>query len=197
MAQTEHEDQYERRKVNGVEVVKHRTLESRESKIEAVLAYLREQGVGEDWIDKIISEANQMLEGDPVVAHVRNQAMLALAAKRKAEAVKPPSNGVADRINALTFWLWDSRLIDHFVADLRHDERLIEVKGFALITNLRNRTRAELKQACRYVTELNDQMFERNFTSDQAVREVEARQAQREQPPQYGRQLDRPWSARG
>jgi|GEM_PF-5797314 len=171
-------------------------IESRESKIKAVLEHLRSKGVGEDWIDKIVADINRRMDDDPLVAHARDQATLALAAMRKAEAVKPQSNGVADRINALSFWLWDVRLIEHFVADLRPDERLINVKPFVLETNQRSRTRDELKQACRFVTELNDQMFERQFNSDQAVHELETQQAAQARAPMYGRQSDRPWSAR-
>ena len=71
-------------------------LESREKKIEAVLANLGEQDVGEDWIEKIRSDANAMLERDPVVAYVRDQAGLALRAmrQRRIDAAKPPTNGI-------------------------------------------------------------------------------------------------------
>jgi hypothetical protein len=72
--------------------------------------------------------------------------------------------------------------VDKLTADLQRDEKVIEVKPFAVVTNRRTRTRAELKAAVRTVTQLNDTMFERGFTSDGAVREVEARHNQREQP---------------
>ena len=48
-------------------------LESRESKIRAVLENLRAQGVADDWIEKIVSDANQMIERDPVVARSRDK----------------------------------------------------------------------------------------------------------------------------
>ena len=49
---------------------------------------------------------------------------------------------------------------------------------------------------CRTTAELNDANFERGFTSDEKVHEVEARTAERERPPQYGRQLDLPGGVR-
>lgn len=51
---------------------------------------------------------------------------------------------------------------------------------------MRTRTRDELKRACRQVSEMNDLQFAKNFTSDEAVREAEARLAQREQPAAPG-----------
>jgi hypothetical protein len=107
---------------------------------------------------------------------------LALRQQRIDVARKLQSNGVNENIRALDLLLWDSRLVDKFTADLRPSEKLIEVKGFALVTNMRTRTRDELKRACRQVSEVNDLMFERNFTPDAEVHAAEARQNRREQP---------------
>jgi hypothetical protein len=108
---------------------------------------------------------------------------LALLEQRRTVAQKLQSNGVTENLGAFEYWLWDSRLVDKLTVDLRRDEKVIEVKPFAVVTNQRVRSRSELKQACRYVTELNDTMFERQFTSDQAVREVEARHNQQPASP--------------
>ncbi|MGA7762004.1 MAG: hypothetical protein WCA59_09670 [Candidatus Binataceae bacterium] len=112
------------------------------------------------------------------------KATIALRQQRVDVARKAASNGITENLRALDLFLWDSRLVDHFTAELRQGEKLIEVKGFALVTNQRTRTRDELKRACRQVSEMNDIMFERNFTSDAAVHEVEARHSrQREISP--------------
>lgn len=103
---------------------------------------------------------------------------LALLEQRRTVAQKLASNGVTEHLGAFAYWLWDSQLVDKLITDLQRDEKVIDVKPFAVVTNRRTRTRAELKAAVRTVTQLNDAMFERNFTSDQAVREVEARHNQ-------------------
>lgn len=103
---------------------------------------------------------------------------LALQEHRRTVAQKLQGNGVNENLRALDILLWDSRLVDQFTADLLHGEKLIEVRAFALVTTMRTRSRDELKRACRYVTEMNDAQFERNFTSDEAVHAAEARQNQ-------------------
>ena len=92
--------------------------------------------------------------------------------------------------------MWDSRLIDFFVAGLQRDEKLVEVSGFVLKTNQRSFTRAELKRACRMNVEIDDAAFQKNFTNDDEVHAAEARLAQREPPPVYGRQLSYPGGIR-
>jgi hypothetical protein len=110
------------------------------------------------------------------------QARIALRRRRIDAARRLQSNGVEETRHALDQFLWDSRLVDFFVADLRQGEKLVEVSGFALVTNMRVRTRDELKRACRMSVEMNDANFARNFTSDEKVREVEARLAEVSKP---------------
>lgn len=119
---------------------------------------------------------------DPRFQSVAGGVYKAQIALRQARIPRKESNGVEEYRKALDLFLWDSRLIDFFTAELRQGEKLIEVKAFALVTNMRTRTRDELKRACRQVSEMNDIMFERNFTGDAAVREAEARANYREQP---------------
>ena len=86
-------------------------IETRESKIAAALAVLREQGDdAASWIDKIVADANAMTECDPVVAYVRDQVGQALVALRKSkiEAAKPPSNGINESLSLLDYRCWDS-----------------------------------------------------------------------------------------
>lgn len=136
-----------------------------------------------------IRDIDQKLEAeiakDPLLAYASGlfyKATIRLRQRRIDVARKLQSNGVNENLRALDLFLWDSRLVDHFMAELRQGEKLIEIKAFALVTNMRTRSRDELKRACRQVSEMNDQKFEQNFTSDAAVHEAEARQNQRENP---------------
>jgi hypothetical protein len=115
---------------------------------------------------------------DPLLAFASNlfyRAGIRLRQQRIEVARKLQSNGINENLYSLDILLWDSRLVDQLTVDFRPGEKLIEVKPFALITNQRTRSRDELKRACRQVSEMNDQMYEKNFTGDAAVREAEAR----------------------
>ena len=144
----------------------------------------------ESTIAEIDRGLEAQLQKDPLLMYAGElfyKANLALRRQRIDTARRSQSNGVEANTEALTMLLWDSRLIDFFVADLRQSERLIKVGAFALETNLRIRTRSELRNACRQVSEMNTQQFERGFTSDAEVQAAEQRQAQREQPAAPGR----------
>jgi hypothetical protein len=136
-----------------------------------------------------IAEIDRAIESeiakDPLLAYASNlfyKAGIALRHQRIDVARRLQSNGVTENMSALEYWLWDARLIDTFVANLRQGEKLVEVKGFTLTTNQRVHARAGLKTACRMTVEMNDANFARNFTSDEKVHEVEARHAQLENP---------------
>jgi hypothetical protein len=120
---------------------------------------------------------------DPLLAYASNlfyKANIRLRQQRIEVARKLQSNGINENLYSLDILLWDSRLVDQLTVDFRPGEKLIEVKPFALVTNMRTRTRDELKRACRQLSEMNDTMFARNFTSDAEVHAAEARQRQRE-----------------
>lgn len=114
------------------------------------------------------------------------QARIALRRQRIDTARRLQSDGIAENRQALELFLWDSRLVDFFVADLRQGERLVEVKGFALVTDMRVRSRDELKRACRQTSEMNDIQFQKTFTPDAEVQAAELRQSMRENPIQPG-----------
>lgn len=122
---------------------------------------------------------------DPLLAFASNlfyRAGIRLRQQRIDTARRLQSNGVNENLHTLELYLWDPRLVDQFTADLRQGERLVEVKGFSLVTNHRARSRAEIKSACRMAVEMDSARFERNFTSDEKVREVEARLAEVSKP---------------
>lgn len=161
-------------------------------RIEKMRASLRNE-YGPD-ATTIIAEIDRDLEAqlqkDPLLMYAGDlfyKANIALRKQRIDLARKLQDNGIEQNRHALDLFLWDSRLIDFFVADLRQGEKLVEVKGFALVTTMRTRSRSELKKACRTTSEMNDQMFEKNFTSDEAVHEAEMRASYREQPAAPGR----------
>ena len=134
-------------------------------------------------------QALDALRRDPrfqAIAQEVGKARIALRRARIDTARRLQSNGVEEHRKALDLLLWDSRLVDHFTAELRQGEKLVEVKGFALVTTMRVRSRDELKKACRQTSEMNDLQFAKNFTSDEAVREAETRATYREQPDAPG-----------
>jgi len=139
--------------------------------------------------ENIIAEIDRDLEAqmqkDPFLMYAGElfyKASIGLRRQRIDAARKLQSDGIAENRHALELFLWDSRLIDFFVADLRQGEKLVEVKGFALVTNMRVRSRAELKGACRQTSEMNDQQFQKTFTPDAEVQAAELRQSMRENP---------------
>jgi hypothetical protein len=141
------------------------------------------------------------MEKDPLLMYAGDlfyRASIEMRQKRIALARKLQSDGIAENMSALEYWLWDGRLIDQCRSELRKrpGEKLVQVSGFVLVTNHRSFTRAELKRACRMTVEIDDASFERNFNSDAAVHEVEARAAERERPNPYGRQLNYPGGVR-
>jgi hypothetical protein len=157
------------------------------SRIERMRAALRaEYGPDcESAIAQIDRDLEAQMQKDPLLMYASElfyKANIALRRQRIDTARRLQDSGIAQNRHALELFLWDSRLIDFFVADLRQGEKLVEVKGFALVTTMRTRSRSELKKACRMTVEMNDVAFEKNFTSDEAVREAEARAAYREQP---------------
>jgi hypothetical protein len=174
-------------------------LESREQRINAILRNLLDQGVTQDWVDKIVEGVNSMLERDPVVGYVRDQAMLALTAmrKRKAAAAKAPTNGIDELMSWLEMRFWDGRVLENLRAMLKPGERVQEVDYFVVVTNQRRITRDEAKQFGRTVAETNDAYYARQFTNDDKIREAEAAERSREEPrPQYGRNFDFPGGIR-
>ncbi|MGA8569579.1 MAG: hypothetical protein WB580_17440 [Candidatus Binataceae bacterium] len=160
-------------------------IETRESKINAVLANLREQGVGEDWIAKIVADANSMTERDPVVAHVRNEAMLALAAmrKRKADSAKPPSNGINERLTQLDYQCWlsmEREALLAWAATWAPGETLQTVEWFYLETSMGQRkTRDELNAYLRPPSWSRTDTWLSQFVDDKTVRETLAAAAER------------------
>lgn len=167
-------------------------MESVFSRIEKMRSALRDE-YGPD-ATTIIAEIDRDLEAqmakDPLLMYAGDlffKANIALRRQRIDTARRLQSNGIAENRGALELFLWDSRLVDFFVADLRQGEKLVEVKGFNLVTNMRVRSRSELKAACRQTSEMNDQQFQKTFTSDAEVQAAEARAAYREQPAAPGR----------
>jgi hypothetical protein len=135
-------------------------------------------------------QALEQLRQEPrfqAIAREVGQARIAVRQQRIALARKLQSDGIAENRDALDLFLWDSRLIDFFVAHLRPGEKLVAVTGFTLTTNMQVHTRAQIKTACRMNVEMNDAAFQKNFTSDEAVHEAEARAAYREQVAAPGR----------
>ena len=174
-------------------------LESRESKIRAVLEDLRAQDVADDWIEKIVSDVNQMIERDPVVAYVRDQAGRALRAmrQRKIDAARAPTNGIPELLPLLEKRFWDGRVLENLRVMLRKDERLQSVDYFVVETNQRRITREEAKRFGRTVAETNDAYYARQFTNDDKIREAEAAERSREEPlPLGGRNFDFPGGIR-
>jgi hypothetical protein len=107
---------------------------------------------------------------------------IALRQQRVDVARKLQSNGVTENLKGLGLLLWDSRLLDFFTANLRRDEKLVSYTGFKLVTNMREFTRDGLKRDCRQVSEMNDLMYAKNYTTDADVHAAEARANQRENP---------------
>ena len=143
----------------------------------------------ESAIAGIDRDLEAQIQKDPLLMYAGDlfyKANIALRQQRIDVARRLQSNGVNENRHALELFLWDSRLVDHFTADLRQGEKLVEVKGFALVTNMRTHSRDELKRACRQVSEMNDLQFARNFTPDAEVQAAEVRAAQRENPIQPG-----------
>ena len=161
-------------------------IKSRESKIAAVLANLREQGVGEDWIQKIIEGLNSTLDSDPVVAHVREQASLALAAMRKSklDAAKPPSNGISESLSLLDYRCWDSMEREALLAWAQNwapGESLRTVEWFFLeMSTGRRMTRDELRAYLRPPSWSRTDTWNRQFIDDDSVHQTQAAAAERE-----------------
>jgi len=175
------------------EVVKM-DIESPESRIKAILANLREQGVGEDWIQKIVEDYNAMLDRTPGVSHVRDQAMLALTAMRKRKAdAKAPTNGINELLSVLDRHHWTGRILENVRGMMAVGERLESVDWFVLVTNRRRITRDEAKATGRTVTETSDSFYARQFESDAYIRGIQADTERASQPaPKYGRNSDFP-----
>jgi hypothetical protein len=172
--------------------VEEDNVESIFSRIDKMREALRAE-YGPD-AENIIAEIDRDLEAqlqkDPLLMHAGElfyKANIALRKQRIDTARRLRSDGIAENRGQLELFLWDSRLIDHFTADLRQGERLVQVTGFTLVTNMRTRSRDELKKACRMTVEMNSAAFEKNFTSDAMVHEAEARAAYREQAAAPGR----------
>lgn len=140
-------------------------------------------------IAQIDRELEAQIQRDPLLMLAGDlfyRATIALRQQRIDVARRLQSNGIEENRRTLAALLWDSRLIDFFVAGLQRDEKLVEVRGFELKTNQRSFTRDGLKRECRQVSELSDSMFARNFTSDAAVRAAEARLTQANEPTPPG-----------
>jgi hypothetical protein len=141
-------------------------------------------------IAEIDRDIELQIQKDPLLnyaADLFSRATIALRRQRIDVARRLQSDGIAENRHALELFLWDSRLVDFFVADLKPGERLVEVKGFNLVTNHRVRSSDELKRACRQVSEMNDLQFQKTFTPDAEVQAAELRAAYREQPAAPGR----------
>jgi hypothetical protein len=151
------------------------------------------------------AQALELVRQDPLYVAIANEVYKDEIALRQTEidgARKAASNGVAENMRALSARLWIAegyqRVFDHFVSQMRRDEKLTAVGWWTLTTNQREFTRAELKRGCRTNAESNDARFESQFISDDAIRQEERIEKERENPsgPMYGRNLDYPNGAR-